>query len=239
MDVPTLPSFDGPLDVTIVKIAKDILDDIPAGDIRWSTPADGSIKGLGSSNSMLVNQQLIDKQLAYSLFLKFLKESGLWNKLSGLTVRNSHTSTIIFLSELGEKIVAALTLKNAPLSLILENTIAMTVKKYSTKVEGGLSKHDVFYREITRVHEGFLWLTKLCEECSHSTTDPAIISGNIHEANQLILSVLSEVLHYRKQSADVFCLNEISISMDLEYLPWTAAGGPEGIMDVLMLQVID
>lgn len=238
MDVPTLPSIDGPLDVTVVKIAKDILDDIPAGDSRW-TRADGSSQGLGSSHSMLVNRQLVDKQLAYTLFLKFLKESGLWNKLCGVTVRNSHAATINFLSELGEKIVAALTLKNAPLSCMLENAIEKTVKNYSTKVGGGLSNHDVFYREITRIHEAFLWLTKSCEECAHSATDPIIISRNIHDANQVMLRVLSEVLHYRKQSADIFCLNEISASMGLEYFPWTAAGGPEGIMDVLMLQVID
>lgn len=235
-DAPNLPGFDGPLDTVIVKIGKDILDDIPAGDPRW-LQGEGARQGIGSSHSMLVLNQLRDKQKAYALYLIFLKDSGLWDKLSGITVRDAHMTTIHFLAELAEKITAAIVMKSLPVSVVFEDTIARAVKNYSTEVSRNLSKQDVFYREVTRVHESFLWLAKICEESSHSSLGPDDVARIIHEGNQITLTVLNEVLQYRQQTFDSFVLNEMSRSMNLEFLPWTAASGPEGIVDALMLQV--
>ncbi|XP_050314136.1 nuclear pore complex protein Nup133 [Anthonomus grandis grandis] len=234
-DVPTMPSFDSPLDTTVLQIGKELLDDIPAGDPRW-THGRRINSGIGSSHSMLVLQQLRDKQKAYDLYLTFLKESGLRDKLAGVNVRNTETATINILAELAEKIAAAIILKGLPVSYVLDSAMERAVTNYSTQPSDGLSKQDIFFREISRIHEGFLWLAKICEECSHSTLGPDSVAIQIHEGNKVTLAVLTGVLQYRKSTAEIFTLNELSREMKLEYIPWTAAEGPEGLVDALMLQ---
>lgn len=44
--------------------------------------------------------QLEDKQKALSLFIKFLKESGLWHKLSGCLVRDYPLATVYVIGKL-------------------------------------------------------------------------------------------------------------------------------------------
>ncbi|XP_076262413.1 nuclear pore complex protein Nup133 isoform X2 [Rhynchophorus ferrugineus] len=234
-DVPLVPGFDGPLDVAIAKIAKDILDDIPAGDPRW-TQGDHGTQGLGSSHSMLVLHQLIDKQKAFTLYLKFIKESGLWDKLAGLTVRDSHMTTIYFLSELAEKITASIVLKKLPVSVLFEDALEKTVRKFASETGSGLSRQDIFFREVSRVHEGILWLSKICDDVAHSAMGPIEVAAAVHEANSIMLAVFSEVIQYRQQNKELFSLTEVARSLKLEYLPWTASGGSEGVVDALMLQ---
>ncbi|CAG9768028.1 unnamed protein product [Ceutorhynchus assimilis] len=231
-DSPCLPGFNGPLDTAVIKMAKDILDDIPADDPRW-LHSEITNKGLGSSLAMLVLHQLLDKQKAYGLYLKFLKESGLWTQLSGI----NQTNTIYLLAEFGEKIIAAIVLKRLPISALLEDALERAVKTYQAPSDNkDLSRQDIFYREVTRVQEGLTWIAKVCEEASRSSLTPEDVAKTLHEGNQIILKVMKEVIQYRQQNAEAFELNEISRSMHLEYLPWTAASGPGGLVDALMLQ---
>ncbi|XP_066258897.1 nuclear pore complex protein Nup133 [Euwallacea similis] len=234
-NAPALPAFDSPLDIAVVKIGNDILDDIPTGDPRW-TQKGSSGQGIGSSRSMLVIRQLQDKQQAFNLYINFLKESGLWKKLTGLRIRNSHMATIHVLSELAEKIVASIAMKKLPTSTVYEDTLERAVRTYATPTGDGLSNHDIFFREVTRIHEGFSCLSKICEDSSHSAAEPADVIRVVHDGNSIVLAVLSSVLKYRKLSSDIFSLNDISRNMNLQYCPWTVAAGPEGVMDALMLQ---
>ncbi|KAH1023482.1 hypothetical protein HUJ04_012680 [Dendroctonus ponderosae] len=234
-DAPIIPGFDGPLDTVVIKIAKDILDDIPAGDHRWNIEGH-STQGLGSSNSMLVFHQLKNKQRAFALYLKFLQESGLWNKLTGLTIRCGMTTTIQVLGELAEKNTAAIIMKSLPLGVVLEDSIKRAVKNYTKAEKSVLSEQDIFFREVTRIQEGILCCAEVCENACHSAMQPEAVARTLHEGNQIILTVLTETLQYRQQTAESFQLNDVAKSMNLEYLPWTAAGGPEGIVDALMLQ---
>ncbi|KAJ8952742.1 hypothetical protein NQ317_010760 [Molorchus minor] len=86
-----IPGVDNVLDRIVVTMCVDLLDDIPAGDPRWNKD---SPLGIGSSYSMQVLHQLEDKQKVLTLYLKFLKESGLWNRLSAYTIREVTMATV-------------------------------------------------------------------------------------------------------------------------------------------------
>ncbi|KAL1492848.1 hypothetical protein ABEB36_011029 [Hypothenemus hampei] len=237
-EAPVLPGFDGLLDTIVVAVAKHILDDVPIGDPRWSSDSTHRW-GLGSSHSMLVINQLRDKQHAFSLYLKFLKESGLWNKLTGITVRDTGMATIHILAELAEKLTAAIVWKTLPDKmqlLIYDEAIQKTVQNYSTEVGDNLSNYDIFFREITRIHESFSAISALCEEDAHSLIETGKLVGRIHDGNAIMLTVLTEVLQYRQHAKETFMLNDASKKMKLEFLPWTIALGSEGVMDALLLQ---
>lgn len=180
-DASKLPGIDSLLDKVVVMMCKDLIDDTPAGDPRWSK--DHQV-GLGSSYSMQVLHQLEDKQKAHSLFIKFLKESGLWTQLSASTIRNTTTATTYILGEFAEKIVAAINLKNVANSEILEKAIEKSTDK---KPENGLTYQDLFFREISQVHKGIQELVNNCEEVSHSNKNPTQIAEILHETNDIIL----------------------------------------------------
>lgn len=83
--------IDTTLDKAVLAISRDLLDDIPAGDPRWTQ---GAPVGLGSSYSMQILHQLEDKQRAYSLFARFLHETELWGQLCAVTIRDGTLATV-------------------------------------------------------------------------------------------------------------------------------------------------
>ncbi|KAJ8925587.1 hypothetical protein NQ315_009427 [Exocentrus adspersus] len=233
IDAATEPSVDGILDKVVVTMCKDLLDDIPAGDPRWNK---NSPVGIGSSYSMQVLHQLEDKQKALSLYLKFLKDSGLWNRLAACTVRDMPIATVHILGELSEKITASVILKSLPNSLIMENAIEKAIQYFDASPGNSLTNQDIFYREVSKVHKGIQELVNCCEESAHSDLNPTQVAQVVHDTNEIVLTVLNEVIQYRHQNADNFALPQTIKSLNLDYLPWTAANGLEGVADALILQ---
>ncbi|CAH0593984.1 unnamed protein product [Chrysodeixis includens] len=81
---------DSLLDRSVLRIATEMLDDIPAGDPRWKQRGGGATNiSLGSSAALQVAAQLRDKQRAFSLFCDFLRATGLWQRLQ-LVTRGNH-----------------------------------------------------------------------------------------------------------------------------------------------------
>lgn len=78
------------LDKTVMQVVEDLLDDIPAGDPRWS---DNVPVGIGSSYSMQIVHQLEDKQKAFNIFVKFLKATELWQRFGAVTIRDGVMET--------------------------------------------------------------------------------------------------------------------------------------------------
>ncbi|CAH0593985.1 unnamed protein product [Chrysodeixis includens] len=77
---------DSLLDRSVLRIATEMLDDIPAGDPRWKQRGGGATNiSLGSSAALQVAAQLRDKQRAFSLFCDFLRATGLWQRLQLVT----------------------------------------------------------------------------------------------------------------------------------------------------------
>lgn len=81
------PEIDSSVDKLVLSISKDLIDDFPASDPRWmeSLPASEATLGqgtMGATMSLLILHQLEDKQTALEFFVGFLKEVGVWNKVS-------------------------------------------------------------------------------------------------------------------------------------------------------------
>ncbi|KAJ8938499.1 hypothetical protein NQ318_005163 [Aromia moschata] len=229
----TVPGVDNTLDRVVVRMCRDLLDDVPAGDPRWNKD---SPLGIGSSYSMQVLHQLEDKQKAFSLYLRFLRESGLWGRLSASNVRDTPMATVHVLGELSEKITAAIVLKSLPNSLLLENAIEKAIEGSDTRPGNGLTNQDIFYREVSKVHRGIQELVNCCEDAAHSDLSPGQVAQVVHDTNEIVLTALNEVIQYRIQNAENFGASEATKQLNVGYLPWTSANGDEGLADALILQ---
>lgn len=107
------------LDKVVIKIAQDLAEDIPAADPRWEEQLAANQKyGLGSSASMQIIQQLREKSKALGHFVEFLHSSGLWNELDTIAEKSQVKSTFHILSDINEKIVAAIALKTIHNALV-------------------------------------------------------------------------------------------------------------------------
>lgn len=68
---------------TVVTIAEDLAEDIPAADPRWEVQFDSSHRHpLGSSSSLQILTQLKEKSMALNHFIEFLHNCGLWERVS-------------------------------------------------------------------------------------------------------------------------------------------------------------
>lgn len=74
-------TFPTEFDKVIIKIAKDLAEDIPAADPRWEQQLSNNTYALGSSTSMQISQQLKEKNLAFMHFMDFIKDTSLWQKV--------------------------------------------------------------------------------------------------------------------------------------------------------------
>lgn len=68
-------------DNIIIKMAKDLAEDVPAADPRWEEHLSQSKCALGSSTSMQTIQQLKEKSRAFTHFIDFLQATSLWEKV--------------------------------------------------------------------------------------------------------------------------------------------------------------
>lgn len=75
------PSFVAEFDNIIIKIAKDLAEDIPAADPRWEEQISSNKCALGSSTSLQIIQQLKEKSRAFTHFIDFLQATQLWEKV--------------------------------------------------------------------------------------------------------------------------------------------------------------
>ena len=251
-----------PLDRLVISMSTDLIDDLPASDPRWletlpaselasgSQDSDGnpSIDNIGSS-SLVILHQLEDKQTALDVYISFLKEVGLWERLSFVPNREVPMATTLLLNEHSEKTVAAITLRtlHSEHSKIVDRAIKLCLNDRNL---GGIEKshslnltpQDHFYREISKIHEIFSGFQRLVEQ------DVVVSSKNPQDSvldalatNQVIMSLLNECLAYRLRKQREFSINnehKNENSSNLEHIPWTCAPGPSpnGMRSLLIRQ---
>ena len=251
-----------PLDRLVISMSTDLIDDLPASDPRWletlpaselasgSQDSDGnpSIDNIGSS-SLVILHQLEDKQTALDVYISFLKEVGLWERLSFVPNREVPMATTLLLNEHSEKTVAAITLRtlHSEHSKIVDRAIKLCLNDRNL---GGMEKshslnltpQDHFYREISKIHEIFSGFQRLVEQ------DVVVSSKNPQDSvldalatNQVIMSLLNECLAYRLRKQREFSINnehKNENSSNLEHIPWTCAPGPSpnGMRSLLIRQ---
>lgn len=105
---------DATLDLVAIKVSLDLINDVPAKDPRWADVKSlgmmnnfitiGNTSGLAidencstekvnlnSTLSLQIQSQLEEKQQALDWFISFLREMGLWNRVSFLSVTGTGT----------------------------------------------------------------------------------------------------------------------------------------------------
>ncbi|KMQ88267.1 nuclear pore complex protein nup133 [Lasius niger] len=223
---------DATLDTLILKVAKDLIDDYPANDPRWTHHRDLSVT-INAVTSMQIPHQLEGKQNALDLLNIFLKEHNLWSKFCAVTCRGTIMSTSHVLGEYSEKVVAALTLYNLQnrYAEIIDAVIDQTLKQKEVHVSDELTARDVFYREVSTVHLFLLTLVENACEVAQSERPLQQVGQYIVQINTILLTILYEVVKYRQYNAERFV--PAKFSNETEYLPWTAAPGKHGLRNCL------
>lgn len=226
--------IDSVLDKVAIVISSELLDDVPVGDPRWLNEN----AGLGSSSSMQIQHQLEDKQEAENLYLQFLQQTGLWTHLSAVKVDNTILATLHVLADHSELLVAAMQLKNLSTtnSLLLQDAIDYAVTELYDQPKPGLTKQDVFYREVTKIYRGFWALVEKCVQVSSTCDDPSQIITIISETNNILLAVLSAVMQFRQQKATFFSPAGAVTQLPVEYHPWILNSGNHGVYESLHKQ---
>ncbi|KAG6799905.1 nuclear pore complex protein [Apis mellifera caucasica] len=224
--------IDANLDTLILKVAKDLIDDYPANDPRWSNHRDLSMT-INAVTSMQIPNQLEGKQKAIDLFIIFLKEHDLWNRFCAVTYRGIIISTPYVLEEYAEKIIAALTIYNLQNKYadIIDTIIEQTLSPESY-VSDELTARDIFYREVSTVHRFLPTLVNNASEVTQSERPIQQVAHYIMQVNAILLGVLHEVMKYRQHNAERFLPTRCSYGIT-EYLPWTAAIGRHGLRNCL------
>ncbi|CAB3374512.1 Hypothetical predicted protein [Cloeon dipterum] len=225
---------DAPLDLVIVRVSKDIINDMPASDPRWSETSSGA--QFGTSSSLQVQQQLQGKQQTLELYINFLKSVNIWNKLSAVTARGIVIATSLALQEHAEKVAAALTLRSLHSSHaeLLDKAMKATLSARNARSSSAsLTQIDLFFREVSEVHEILITLGQWSREIVHSNKTPAEVVAALQEVNHIFLETLQEVADFRKHHRSMFSSESMFCSDLIEYLPWTASPHDEGLRVVL------
>ncbi|XP_062532188.1 nuclear pore complex protein Nup133 isoform X1 [Bombyx mori] len=195
---------DAPLDRTVLAVATETLDDMPAGDPRWKRSSGQPTHiPLGSSTALQIEAQLLDKQRALALFFDFLRATGLWQRLGLVTVEDEGVaSTTSALCQAWERVRGAAALRRLQRgthAAFIDSIICEAVRGWQHREEesvhaalssGALSPTDACYRRVSRLPAVLLMLTRPVP--SDRPAALAVLSG-----------VLSEMLKARKSWQNV------------------------------------
>lgn len=224
--------LDGELDQIILKITQDLAEDLPAADPRWEITTKHAI---GSSTSMQIVQQLREKNIALSQFVEFLHASTLWDKLGASSSGDVIRPTAHLISDIAEKIVAAIALKclHNSHARIMDEAIELVLKEGNRVLPSpNLTSQDLFYVQVNQVHEIFKVFGELVESYVKQEFTATQIQTALVEINTITVTVLQEVMKFRESKTDLFAVrNELHRH---ECLPWTASSGKYGLKDVLL-----
>uniref|UniRef100_A0A1B6E0K1 Nucleoporin Nup133/Nup155-like N-terminal domain-containing protein n=1 Tax=Clastoptera arizonana TaxID=38151 RepID=A0A1B6E0K1_9HEMI len=228
---------DAVLDSVIVQVSKDLIDDVPGKDPRWADQKTSTIS-ITSSNSLQIINQLEEKQRVLEWYINFLKDLKLWEQLGGMTIRGKVMATPFILQEHVEKVVAAITLKKMHLdqkfSSLIDTCIEEVLVKNGMHPFGGLTNQDLFYRQVSLIHEVFHQLVKWSENLVYSKQSPQYVISQLITANTILLDMLRAVIDHRYQSSPLYKPSS-QLNIVLEYLPWTS--GSNTFREALVTQM--
>ncbi|CAG5118713.1 unnamed protein product, partial [Candidula unifasciata] len=207
------------LDTVVAEVSKDLIDDYPNADPRWAE----SNRQDSTSNtaSVIITQQLKDKEKAHDFFVGFLKKYGLWEKLSVVAIRDSVMPTRLLLCEHVEKLQAALALRelHAEHHKIVDTCINKALKQRKVVVPASLTPQDMFYREVSKIHDIIEFLLAWEKDFLASDQPSAGVVNTVLSVNAILESMLHGALRYRQTHADLYAGNNENIP---EYIPWSA-----------------
>ncbi|SPP87767.1 nuclear pore complex protein Nup133 [Drosophila guanche] len=227
------------LDRIVITIAEDLAEDLPIADPRWEealSDHEGNRHALGSSRSMQIIHQLRDKILAFQHFVSFLHASCVWEKLNAIPCgSNVLKPTSFILSDISEKIVAAMALRSlqAKLPKIIEKAIDATVAMWDEKPNGSLTTQDIFYVKLCKFQSVFESLADLADsQISAQSQTTVTVAQYLNDINSIVLDTLGQVFVHREQQGHNFTPHNDRLAA-CENLPWTAMAGSAGVRDTL------
>ncbi|XKL69512.1 hypothetical protein PGB90_007281 [Kerria lacca] len=230
---------DSSLDLVAIKVSLDLINDIPARDPRWADVKSTEKVNLNSTLSLQIQSQLEEKQQALDWFISFLREMGLWNRLGAVIWNNVPMATSYVFAEQAEKLIAAVVLKKLQNKYpqLLDTVIKDVVKNEDVISSSNLTAYDLFYRKVSIVHKALIQLCQNCEDYVCREYSVQSVVKTINDTNSILLQVLEEISNFRQEKGIVFLPNVTTLSnFSTEMLSWTAASGPDGLKDSLMLQ---
>ncbi|KAL5008238.1 hypothetical protein ScPMuIL_013819 [Solemya velum] len=224
------------MDRLITALSKDLIDDYPASDPRWAEA--GRQDSTSGSTSLIILQQLKDKQKAHDYIITFLKKLGLWDRLRTIKVQNGEMSTRLLLCEHAEKLEAAILLRElyGQYNVIIDAAVRKVLEgRGELGITRNLTPQDIFFREVSRVGDMVECLHDYAADVLGGDLSLADIILVVSTANAVLEGMLHGALQYRQSKAHVY-QNETENSFEPEYIPWTSAGGPRGIRTILLKQ---
>lgn len=210
------------LDESVVIVSTNLLDDQPACDPRWAQNTSTASQRDDSGGSLILSEQLRDKQSAHNLLLDFLKEVGVWDRLSYIPDGAGKLVTKSMLCSHAEKLATALVLwqKFNTQKRILDNAVEKVLLDrgtYNYGSTGPLTNQDLFFREVSKIDEIFPYIYEEQEKSlTLSGLEPRDRLNIITGMTALFEKILLESHKYRTDNA--------AMLEDVNFIPWTAVG---------------
>ncbi|XP_055957282.1 nuclear pore complex protein Nup133 [Patella vulgata] len=229
------------VDQLVVGLSRDVIDDYPASDPRWAKNLrHGEITG--GSSSLIIIQQLKDKEKAHSYLIAFLKKLHIWERLTIVPEHGSYMSTTSLLCEHAEKLTAAIALRQLHSDHhtdIIDECIAHVFKmrrESMATLPVGLTPQDVFYRQVSKIEDIIEALVELESDTLEREQSPHKRVTLITAVNAVIEGMLTSALQYRQSKAETYT-SPTMIGLQQEYIPWTSTGGARGLRTLLLKQI--
>ncbi|CAG0902657.1 unnamed protein product, partial [Darwinula stevensoni] len=215
---PTKAIPNAPLDRIVVQVSEaHLLDDFPAKDPRWAESIPRM--SLPSSMSVILMHQLRDKRQVHNLFIRFLQDLSLWDKLGIVRLQHKLVSTKQVLRDHAEKLVAAVSLYGQSQKPCMRESIKGVVSQRRSSESPKMAKlepEDVFFREVSKVDDIFPAFISLEEEALLVSTSPEEFAANtIVPINEVILfswylekGIVNKLLQLDLQENDSLQLTE-------------------------------
>ncbi|XP_047505171.1 nuclear pore complex protein Nup133 [Pieris napi] len=204
----TPSDVDAPLDRTVIAVASEMLDDVPAGDPRWRILTGSSRVSLGSSGALQASGQLRDKHRALTLYIDFLHAAGLWHRLGYVSKESGCgcVRSVRVLCTLAERLAAAralqrlhsagATLVDAAMQQVSSDCDAEEEPEVCAALSAGaLTAADVVLRRVTRVMRAVNVLARL----PAPAVDANAAAAHAHHALRAITTILNEMHNVRSQ----------------------------------------
>lgn len=100
-------------------------------------------------------------------------------------------STCYLLSDIGEKIAAAIALKQIHnnYSILIDEAIQTLLSQRNEQVNGSLTAQDLFYVKVTEIHDIFRLLSNVNDENIQSQQSSSRISSVLSDVNAILLVI--------------------------------------------------
>ncbi|KAL3875007.1 hypothetical protein ACJMK2_037949 [Sinanodonta woodiana] len=237
MTIVTGKGVSSEIDKLVTKLSLDLIDDYPASDPRWAESK--RLDTVQSTTSVIILQQLKDKRRAHEFIINFLKKVNLWDRLNVIPVRDGVMSTKWLLCEHVEKLEAAIILRELhnQHGIVIDPAIKKVLMyREDLGLSASLTHHDLFYREVSKIHELFEALLEFEKEVLSREIPSSEAVNFIQSVNAVMEGMLQGALQYRKSKGIMFMPNATEQAVQPEYISWTSTGGKTGLRTILREQ---